>query len=369
MDIRKIARRCVLELSDYVPGKPIEEVRRELGLTDILKMASNENPLGTSPKALEAMMQDLKENTHYYPEGSAPMLTERLAALLGLRHEQFFVNNGGDGVIAAIGLGFIDPGDEVITSQFTFPAYKNVTGRMDGKIILTPMLPGYRFDVDAILSAVTERTKIVFLCNPNNPTGTIISRDEFERVISRVPEHVLVVCDEAYYEFAEDPDYPQTIPYLEKFPNLMILRTFSKAMGLAGVRVGYAIAHPEIIRVLNKVKDPFPVNRLAQVGALASLDDHEFIQRSVQAAREGRQQFYRALDTLQISYCPSQTNFIFIDLGQPAQPVFEFMLRQGVIVRPLGPQGLPNAIRITFGTREQNERALQALAAALGKTL
>jgi histidinol-phosphate aminotransferase len=367
IDITKLVRQCVLDVKEYVPGKPIEEVKRELGLVDVLKLASNENPLGPSPLALEAMIKDLKENANYYPESLCPALTARLAESHQLDPGQFFVSNGVDGVISMIGLAFIDINDEVVTSQFSFFAYQNVTSRMGGKTILVPQTADRCFDIDAIIAHITPRTKIVFLCNPNNPTGTIIRRNDFERLLAAVPDNTLLVSDEAYYNFADDLDYPQTIAYLNQHSNLIITRTFSKVMGLAGLRIGYAIAHPEIIRTLRKVMDPFPVNRTAQAGAIASLDDVDFLKRSIKIVIEGRQQLIQGLMKLGLKPIPSQTNFVFTDLDRPSTPVYKSMLLEGVIVRPLEPQGLPNSLRITVGTPEQNIRALISLARALDK--
>jgi histidinol-phosphate aminotransferase len=281
IDIRKITRQCIVDIKDYVPGKPIEEVKRELGLEDVIKLSSNENPLGASPLALQAMINEIQENVQYYPESLCPLLAEKLACIHGLNPNQFLINNGVDGVLSMIGLAFIECGDEIVTSQYSFFAYQNVTAHMGGSIILVPQTEDHRFDIDGIIAALTQRTKIVFLCNPNNPTGTLTTRSEFERLLSAVPDDCLLVSDEAYYEFVDDPDYPQTMSYLSDHPNLIITRTFSKLMGLAGVRIGYAIAHESIIRVLRKVCDPFPVNRVAQAGALAGLEDTDFLECSL----------------------------------------------------------------------------------------
>ncbi|MBA4421398.1 MAG: histidinol-phosphate transaminase [Anaerolinea sp.] len=365
IDINKITRQCIIDIKEYVPGKPIEEVKRELGLEDVIKLSSNENPLGTSPMAIQAMIKEVQENVHYYPEALSPLLVAKLARIYQLDPNQFFINNGVDGVLSMIAMAFINSGDEVVTSQYSFYSYQSVTAHMDGKMILIPQTQDRRFNIDAIIAALTPKTKIVFLCNPNNPTGTITTRDEFERLLSSVPENCLLVSDEAYYEFVDAPDYPQTIPYLKDHSNLIITRTFSKVMGLAGVRVGYAIAHESIIRVLRKVCDAFPVNRIAQAGALAGLDDQEFIDRSVRIVKQGRYQLYHGLLNMGLNAIPSHTNFVLVDLGIPVAQIYEAMLSQGVIVRPLGPQGLPSCLRITVGTSIQNERALIALKRAL----
>jgi histidinol-phosphate aminotransferase len=354
MDATKFARRCILDLKDYVPGKPIEEVQRELGLQDVLKMASNENLLGQSPLALDAMVQELKQNGYYYPEGGCTRLVNALAAKFNLEPEQFVVDNGIDGVITLIGMAFIESGDEVICGRYTFPAYASITIKLGGKPVIVPNLDNYRLDIDGFIKAISPKTKLVFLCNPNNPTGTFSTTREFERLLEALPKHALLISDEAYQEFAIDSDYPQTIPYMESNPQLIILRTFSKLMGLAGVRIGYAMAHKDLARMMMKVREPFPVNRAAQAGALASLRDSNFIQ-----------QLYEGLKTLGIRAIPSQTNFILADLGKPCGDIYSRMLSMGVILRPLGPQGLPNCLRITVGTSDQNERMLKALAKAL----
>ena len=363
--VTRLARQCILARKEYVPGKPIEEVRRELGIDDIIKMASNENPLGASPMALEAMIDELKRSAHRYPESLCYDLIQKLASVHNLAPECFFIDNGGDGVITMIGLSFVDPGDQVLMGGLTFPAYENITTKMDGECVQIPLTPDHRLDVEGFISAVTPKTKIAFLCNPNNPTGTIVTKQEFERLLTSLPETVLLVSDEAYYDFADDPAYPQSIPYLSQYPNLIIIRTFSKIMGLAGVRVGYCMAHPAVVKVMLKAREPFPVNRPAQAGALAALDDVDFIQSTLQLNRKGREQYYQAFASMGLTYYPTQTNFVFVELGQPAEPVFQALLRQGVVVRPVGYMGEPSCLRITIGTFEQNERTISALAKVL----
>jgi histidinol-phosphate aminotransferase len=363
--VTRLARQCVLARKEYVPGKPIEEVRRELGIEDIIKMASNENPLGASPLALEAMINELRQSAHRYPESLCHDLVQKLAGVHGLKPGCFFIDNGADGVITMIGLSFIDSGDQVLMAELTFPAYENITTKMGGECVRVPLTPDHRLDVHGFIAAVTPKTKAVFLCNPNNPTGTIVTRPEFELLLSSLPETVLLVADEAYYDFADDPDYPQSVPYLSKHPNLIIIRTFSKIMGLAGVRVGYCMAHPAVIKVMLKAREPFPVSRPAQAGALAALDDEDFVQRTLQLNRQGRDQYYRAFRAMDLTYFPTQTNFVFVELGRPAEPVFQAMLRYGVVVRPVGSKSVPSCLRITIGTAEQNERTLSALAQVL----
>ncbi len=359
MDVKKIARPSILVRKDYVPGKPVEEVTREYGITDIVKLASNENPLGTSPKALEAMTAEL-QHINSYPESLCPNVVSKLAKKYNVTKENIYVDNGEDGVITMLGLTFVNPGDECIMSELTFPAFENIVGKMDGKSVIVPLTKDYRYDVDAVIKAITPKTKIVFLCNPNNPTGTIITKAEFEKLLNAIPENTLLFSDEAYYEFVDDPDYPQTLEYLEKHPNLVIGRTFSKVYGIAGTRIGYLIANPEIIKVMLKTREPFPVNRIAQAGAIAAMDDHEFVNETIKVNAEGRKQISEALKNMGFEVYPGQSNFVFANLGKPVVPVYEGLLREGVIIRPLGPQGAPNCIRVSIGTKDQNDRFIRS---------
>ena len=364
-DINNFARKCIQNKKEYIPGKPVEEVQRELGLTDIVKLASNENPLGASPLALAAMHTELDSGMNFYPQSVHHNLLLKLSAVHDLSPQHICTDNGADGILSVLGLTFIDPGDEIVMTRASFPDYEDFTTKMDGKKVLVPYTPDYRTDVDGLIAAITPKTKLLFICNPDNPAGSIITNAEFKRLLANVPESVLVVSDEAYYDYVTDPNYPQTLSYLPGYSNLVIIRTFSKIMGLAGVRFGYAMAHPGIIRLMMKTREPFPVNRIAQAGALAALDDQDFKQKSLQVILEGRRQIYDALAALGVDAYPSHTNFVLVDLGQPAQPVFDAMLREGVIVRPLVHHGLPDCLRITIGTREQNERMIRALPKAL----
>ncbi len=366
VDIESLTRQCILARKEYVPGKPVEEVQRELGLADVIKLASNENPLGTSPLALAAMVRELQNNANRYPESHCHDLTARLAEVLKVHEEQIFIDNGLDGVITMLGLTFINPGDEVVFGELTFPAYENITAKMDGRCVLAPMTEDYRLDVDALIAAITPRTKLIFLCNPNNPTGTIVTREEYERLLGALPETALLVSDEAYYDYANDPRYPNGLDYLAEHPNLVVLRTFSKVMGLAGLRVGYAVAHPAVVKAMLKAREPFPVNRIAQAGALAALDDVEFVRRTLVVNREGRALLNDALQVMRLKVVPSQTNFVFVDVGQPGEAVFQAMLREGVIVRPVNSPVARTFLRITIGTREENIRTVRALARAIG---
>jgi len=366
--IKKLARQCILERKDYVPGKPVEEVKRELGLDDVIKLASNENPLGTSPLALEAMLNELRENAGQYPESLCFDLVQKLSAIHELHASHFFVDNGLDGVITKIGMTFINPGDEVISGSLSFPAYENIVSKMDGKNVFVPNRADFSLDTDRIIRAINKKTKLIFIANPNNPTGTVMPKEEFDAILKAVPETALLISDEAYYDFCDDSSYPQTIPYLSKHWNLMVLRTFSKIMGLAGLRIGYAMAHPDVVKLMLKAREPFPVNRIAQAGALAALDDDEFIRKTKKINAEGREQLAAGFESFGFRVIRGQANFIFIDLGRPAFPLFEGMLQEGVIIRPLGANGAPNAMRVSIGTHEQNARALEAFKRVLDRS-
>lgn len=364
--IEKVARQCIMVRKDYIPGKPIEEVQKELGITDIVKLASNENPLGTSPKAIEAMVKEVQSSSHLYPVSLCTALTEKLADYLGVRPGQIFIDNGGDAVITMFGMTFINPGDEIITADLTFPAYENITTKMGGTIIKVPLTDDGDFDLDGIYAAIGPKTKVVFICNPNNPTGRMLDHDSLLSFMERVPEDVIMFVDEAYHEFVDDPGYIQTIPLLDRFPNLVIMRTFSKVMGMAGLRCGYCIANEDVIKVMLKAREPFPVNRIAQAGALAALDDKDFVSRTIENNAAGRKQFYAALEEMGLEYYPTQTNFIYVNLKCNAEDVFQALLREGVIIRPLGAQGMPEAARISIGLPEENERCIKGLKKILG---
>lgn len=365
--IEEIARQCIRARKDYVPGKPIEEVQREFGLTDIIKMASNENPLGTSPLAMTAMIREIQTSANRYPESLCTALAEKVADKLGVRPSQLFFDNGGDGVITMIGLTFINPDDQVITSELTFPAYENITTKMGGRMVIVPLADDGGIDLDGFAAALSPATKVTFICNPNNPTGKIVRKDALDRFMAKVPARVLVVMDEAYFDFADDPDYPATIPMLADHPNLVILRTFSKIMGLAGLRCGFAVGNEEVIRLMHKAREPFPVNRIAQAGAMAALDDKEFYDNTIRNNVAGRLQYYSAFAEMGLRHYPTQANFIYVDLGVDSETIFRKMLLDGVIIRPLGSMGRPRVVRISIGLPEENARTISSLKRALGK--
>jgi histidinol-phosphate aminotransferase len=347
-------------IKPYVPGKPIEEVQREYGLTNVLKLASNENPLGPSPRVLEALQAALPM-LNFYPDPSAYALCHALARRWNVNPDQVRVGNGADGVIREICVSYLDDGDEVIVSQASFPVYDISVGAMRGRLVKTPMRD-YRLDLDAMAAAVGPRTKLIFVCNPNNPTGTMVTAGELDVFLARVPDHVLVVVDEAYYEFVDDPAYPDTLRYVrEGMSNLMVLRTFSKSHGIAGLRLGYAIACADLLAPMRACAESFPVNRLALVAGEAALEDTAFLRQSVEVNRVGREYLYCEFARLGLNYLHSQGNFVLVHIGPDAGAVVEGLLRQGLIVRPCAGYDMPEWVRVTVGAPAHNERLVRAL--------
>jgi histidinol-phosphate aminotransferase len=348
-------------IKPYVPGKPIEEVQREYGLVDVIKLASNENSLGPSPKVMAALQAALPELS-LYPDAQAYTLCRAIAARHGVTPEMVRVGNGADGVIREICVSYLEDGDEVLTSASSFPVYDISAAVMRARMVKTP-LKDLGFDLDAIAAAITARTKLIFICNPNNPTGTIVTASEVAEFMGRAPDHVIVVFDEAYYEFVDSPEYPDLLAYIKsgRYPNVVVLRTFSKAYGIAGIRLGYGIADSKLLAPLRAASESFPVNRLAQVAGLAALEDAEFMRRTVEVNLAGRQYLYREFDRLGLAYAPSHTNFILVRVGPETKVVFQKLLERGVIVRPCAGYDLPDYLRITIGTQPQNARLIAAL--------
>ena len=358
-----LVRKGILELRPYIPGKPIEEVKRELGLKEVVKLASNETSIGPSPLAVEVIKKEV-ENINLYPEGSSRILREKIAHKLNLDKEMIIIGNGADNIIDLIGMAFINEGDEVITGEITFSAYGTITKIMGGKLILVK-LENFRFDLEEIIQRINKKTKIIFICNPNNPTGTIVTREEVANFMKKVPQDVIVVFDEAYYDYVEDKNYPDNLSYVLEAKNVIILRTFSKIAGIAGVRIGYGIARPELISYLGRVVNPFTTNRLAQVAAAASLDDEEHFRKVLNSNQEGKEYLYKELKKLGLFYLPTEANFIFIDLKENAEVIFEKLLRKGIIIRPGKTWGCPNFIRVTIGTTYENQRFVKTMKEAL----
>jgi histidinol-phosphate aminotransferase len=350
-------------LRPYIPGKPIEEVQREYGLTDIVKLASNENPFGPSPRALEAAARAL-QGIALYPEASCPELVQALASHLQVPVEWLAVGNGSDELIHYLGLTYLREGDELLTGDPSFVRYEAAAILNRAEFIATP-LRDHTFDLEAMAERVGPRTRLVFIANPNNPTGTMVGGAAVRRFLDHIPSTALVVMDEAYHEYVDDPEYPHSLDLLRAGYNLVILRTFSKIYALAGLRVGYAIAHPDVIRAVHQVREPFNVNSVAQAAALASLEDPDQVRRSREANRAGLHYLYRQFERLGLACVPSQANFVLVDVGRPARAVFEALLRRGVIVRTMELYGMPTYLRVTVGRPEDNARFIADLEAVL----
>lgn len=361
--IYSLAVAGVQQLIPYKAGKPIEELERELGLTQIIKLASNENPFGAGKKALAAIQAALPE-LGLYPDGSGFHLKSALANKYALNAEQITLGNGSNEILELVARAFLTPELEVIFSQHAFAVYPIVTQAVGAKAIVVPAL-NYGHDLNAMLNAITPKTRLVFIANPNNPTGTLLSQANLEAFIAALPETVICVLDEAYFEFVSQTEMVDSIAWLTKYPNLIITRTFSKAYGLAGLRVGYGLSSPEMADILNRVRQPFNNNSLALVAATAALDDAEHLQSTVDNNTRGMVQLTAGFKTLGLAWIPSAGNFVSVDLKQAGMPIYEALLRKGVIVRPVANYEMPNYLRISIGTEAENTKFLQALSDVL----
>ncbi len=357
--MKQLMRKCVEKLKPYPPGKPIEELERELGIYGSIKLASNENPLGPSPKAMRVVTENLK-NMHRYPDSNAYYLREKLADKFGLQMSKIMVGNGADELIELVAQTFLSPGEEVIIPQHAFLLYETFALSFDGKPVMVP-LSDFSVDLRAMIKAVTTHTKIVFINNPHNPIGKAIARDEMSQFLNDLPSDVIVVLDEAYIEFATDPNVGSGLEFLDSYPLLVALRTFSKIYGLAGLRVGYGFASEMITDAVNRVRQPFNVNSLAQVAALAALDDDEFVEKTLTLTKQGLAYLYAQLDRMGLNYIPTQANFLLIKAPPSAQETYGRMLKEGVIIRPMDSYGLEDYIRVNVGLPEENERFIETL--------
>ena len=349
----------VLGLHPYQPGKPLSELEREYGITDAVKLASNENPLGPSPKALAAIRAGLTE-TARYPDGNGFALKAALSGKLGVQSGQITLGNGSNDVLDLIARAFLGPGREAVFSQYAFVVYP-IAVQAVGAVAKVAPARDFGHDLVAMRARVGPDTRVVFIANPNNPTGTWLTRGTLEAFIADLPDHVVCVVDEAYFEYVREPDYPDALAWLDRFPRLIVTRTFSKAYGLAGLRVGYGVSSPEIADLLNRVRQPFNVNVAALEGALAALDDEAHLEKAIAVNNEGLQVLGAALRDLGIAYIPSVGNFITADMGRPAAGVYEALLKEGVIVRPVANYGMPDHLRISVGLPHENERLIFAL--------
>jgi len=358
MSIWDYANTQLKDLVAYEPGKPIEEVARERGLRpeEIIKMASNENPLGPSPKALLAMQEAVKE-VHIYPDGGGWKLRRAIAEKFGLELNNVILGSGSNEVIEFIGHAFLKPGDNIITAEHAFLVYKLMAKVFGADTIEVPD-PGLIHDLDAMAAAITPNTKEIFIANPNNPTGTLVTQEQIDRFMEKVPPHVMVVFDEAYYEFLDNP--PDTLKYVREGRNVIILRTFSKIQGLAGLRIGYGLGKPEIIEILQRTRQPFNTNSIAQAGALAGLLDEEHQNETKRITDEGRAFLEAQFSAMGLSYVPSYANFVLVKVGD-GNEIFRRMMDKGVIVRAMAAYKLPEWVRISVGTPEQCERCIQVL--------
>ena len=355
----------ITALKPYQPGKPIEELERELGLSNIIKLTSNENPLGPSKSVLSAIVQASKELTRY-PDGNGFSLKAALAKHVQLTSDQITLGNGSNDVLELLERTFVSSNDEVIFSQYAFAVYPLVTQAIGAKAVIAPA-SDFGHDLDAMTTLISEKTKLIFIANPNNPTGTALAPKQVETFLKQVPESVIVVLDEAYVEYTTQQF--NTVAWLAGYPNLVITRTFSKAYGLAALRVGYSLSSPEIADCLNRIRQPFNVNSLALVAAVAALADKDYIEQSRQLNEAGLKQYVTGFEQLGLTYIPSKGNFITVDVKRNADSIYQSLLQQGVIVRPIANYGLPQHLRISVGLGEENQRCLDALAIALEQEL
>lgn len=364
-DFESLAVEGVQALSPYQPGKPIDELAREFGLSpdSIVKLASNENPLGPSPRALSAIEKTLADLCRY-PDGNGYNLKQALAERYGIQPEQVTLGNGSNDVLEVITRCFAAPGDQVVYSQYAFAVYPLVTQAIGATGISVPA-KAYGHDLDAMADAITDHTKLVFVANPNNPTGTVHGAEAIQAFLDRVPARVLVVLDEAYCEYLQGDEYVNGLSLLERYPNLIVTRTFSKAWGLAALRVGYSVSSPIIANLLNRVRQPFNVDSIAMAAATAVLGDDDYLRRSCDINARGMKQLESAFNQMGLGFIPSAGNFISVEIGEQAAQVNQLLLEQGVIVRPIGGYGLPRHLRVSIGLPEENDRFVAALAKAL----
>jgi len=360
-----LANEHILGIAPYEPGKPTEELERELGIVDAIKLASNENPLGPSDRVQKALIAALP-HLNRYPDGSGHYLRQALAKKHGVSIDQVVLGNGSNELIELIVRTFLRPGDEAVVPHPSFMVYPMIV-QAAGGIRVMVMLKDHRLDLEAMARAITPMTKIVFIANPNNPSATIVTADEVAHFLSRVPPRTIVVFDEAYIEFAMGPDFPDVLASVKQGRKVMVLRTFSKSASLAGLRVGYGVADADAIALMNRIRQPFNVNALAQVAALAALDDESHVMECVRMIEAGRHYLYDEFNALGIKYVPSRANFILVDVGHSASDVFQRLLKEGVIVRPLTPFGMESALRITIGTPQENRRLVKALRHVMAK--
>ena len=357
--MEKLVRKQVLNTDKYVAGKPISEVKRELGLEEVIKLASNENPIGCSPKVKEAI-KSLLDDTSLYPDSGSFELKSSIAKKFNVSNNQIFCGAGSDSLIKVLCNTFLNEGEESIMAEVTFPRYESNTKLMGAECVKIPM-KNNGLDIEKMVDAITDKTKIIWFCNPNNPTGNIFTKEELMKVLDRIPSNVIIVMDEAYVEYVESNDFPNSFELLPKYSNMIILRTFSKAYGLASLRCGYGIASEDMVQYINRVVNPFDVSLYAQVGATAAINDDDFLKRVLDTNREGKEYLYKEFEDMGLTYIDTHTNFIMVDLNRDDKPIFDALLKKGIIIRPGFLLGMPNWLRITIGTMEENKKFIQAM--------
>lgn len=366
MTTNPLFKKKIEDIVPYEAGRPIEEVKRQLRLKRVVKLASNENPLGSSPKAVKAIERAVRE-VHLYPDGGSYYLKQKLAEIYGIEANQFILGNGSNEIIELLARGFLSDGDNVISSEKTFLVYPLIAQTCGAEFISVPMKE-LRYDLNGILEQINDKTKLVFVANPNNPTGTYVAAQEVRSFLSKVPRNVIVCMDEAYIDFVEAGDFPRLIELVrENQPNLILLRTFSKSMGLAGLRIGFGMASREIVGYLEKVRQPFNVNRLAQIAACAALDDRAFLQKSKKLVSDGRRYLYREFTKLGLEYIPSQANFVLVHVKRDGREIFDKLLKRGIIVRPMKAYGLNSYLRVSIGTQTELELFIRELRKVLSE--
>lgn len=365
IDYRMLANNYISNLTPYQPGKPIEEVERELGINSIIKLASNENALGASPNAIIAAQNALLKS-HIYPDGGCYELKKTLAQFLNVYTNQLTIGNGSENVLEIIVNSYLSKDDEAVISQYAFLTIPLLIKRHGAHIIKVPAID-YGHDIKNMITAITEKTRVIFIVNPNNPTGTYVTHDDLKLLLESVPQKVIVVIDEAYSEYITNQDYPKTLELLSNYPNLIITRTFSKVYGLAALRLGYAVASPEITDILNRARLPFNVNSIAASAGIAAILDQNHVTKTVQMNQEGLRQLEEGLHNLKISFIPSVGNFLTLDIKSNALDVYQKLLVLGVIVRPLLAYDMPTHLRVTVGTIAENERFLETLQKVIRK--
>lgn len=352
-------RPIVEHLKAYVPGKPAEDVMNEFGLKEVIKLASNENPLGCSDAAKEAVIETLKTPS-IYPDGNVTKLRKLLSKKLDVAEKQLIFGAGSDELITMLAKAYISPGDEAISASLTFPQYKAAVTSMDGLYIGIPN-KDFGYDLDALAAAVTDKTKLIYIANPNNPTGTMFNQEAQEAFVAKIPTHVLIIFDEAYNEYIDDPDFPDTLAMLKNHDNIVLLRTFSKMYGLASLRIGYAVGNPDVIDAINRIRNPFNITSAAQAAAYAALKDQHFVKESFELNNAAKEYTYQRCHEMGLSYVPSSANFVLVDCKHPSNDLFIKLQEKGVIVRPVPHPDTMTYLRISLGTIKQMEKTFNIL--------